>query len=332
MADDIALQSQQFVEGVKQREMRALESQSEAWRALPGVVSAFQDSYVRSQQIRANEQQMQQGAEKHQMDQLQANAQLALDQQRMQQSEFELLLARELHNTDMLALQKREAKANVELAEARVNSELRKLEQDDMRQVNTLLGRDADDMDYIVEQFGLRPKVVNGKVVIGEASTQERSEAKKRRAAYMDLQKLRASGGLTALGPLGGGDPGGGDPTLGPIGQVQAEDPALAVDHAAEIDYPSMADAMTARERTLVAIGLPDMNPRIWDSLVDDHGRGWPSMSNRGKIRFLRDAIPVLREMFGNTSEDQREAALSDWLRAVARSPQSMDEVIRKYR
>lgn len=111
--NEIALRSQQLSEQTGARQADALARQGVAWQQMPGIVTGFQESYARSQQIAFQ-------AQRQHADMLHSASDLAMDELRRKNAAEELQWAQQLHTTDMLEYQKRTAKAQTEYEEARL--------------------------------------------------------------------------------------------------------------------------------------------------------------------------------------------------------------------
>ena len=111
MKDDIAFQSQQFVEQVAQRRDRYSAQNIDTFNKMPQAVDQFQQSYARAVQGRQQEEALQ-------MEKSKTASSLANDELHRKQASEELQWAQALHQTDMLSLNKRGLEADINLKEA----------------------------------------------------------------------------------------------------------------------------------------------------------------------------------------------------------------------
>lgn len=99
MRNDIAFQSQQFAEQVAQRRDKYSQQRINSMQQIPQAAQSFINNYQNAQN-----QQMQ--AQEHQANMAKAASSLASDELHRQQAQEELQWAQQLHQSDMLAMQK----------------------------------------------------------------------------------------------------------------------------------------------------------------------------------------------------------------------------------
>lgn len=99
MRNDIAFQSQQFAEQVAQRRDKYSQQRINSMQQIPQAAQSFINNYQNAQN-----QQMQ--AQEHQVNMAKAASSLASDELHRQQAQEELQWAQQLHQSDMLAMQK----------------------------------------------------------------------------------------------------------------------------------------------------------------------------------------------------------------------------------
>lgn len=173
---DPAFQSQQFAEQVAQRKQRSLEIQGNA---------GFQagEMFLRSMQTAST---------------------VASQQVERQQAMEELAWARELHNTDMLELQKKGLAAQVDASRAQADLAIAKAKRESEGLVDYPMGIDEDQRDALLSQ-GIDMSFRGGRPVAVEATEDRKSEGlsrlEQRRAqkymAGLTEAQIRAESGLT---------------------------------------------------------------------------------------------------------------------------------------
>lgn len=156
MQDDVGFKSQQFGEQVAQRRDRYAEQNIQTGQ--------------RMQQLPIQYQAMQQNA-----------SQLATDELRRQDAIMQLQWARELHTTDMLAMQRDAAQVDLDLKRAQAKKIMSDIDRaDDL--TPAYLRMDAEDRDNMIEN-GHFVEISGGKMRIRLATEAERAAAAKRNAA-----------------------------------------------------------------------------------------------------------------------------------------------------
>ena len=167
MKDDVAFQSQQFAEQVEQRRDHYADQMQATWRQLP-------EGMMNAQRMQATRQNMLMAQQEHQLNMDRGAQALAMDQLRRQDAADQLQWSRELHTTDMLAINKRMAAAQADMAEMNV-MKMRK-ELDDGVPSNVL---SEEKMDSLIVS-GAFAEMKNGRYETRPATPEEISAAKAR--------------------------------------------------------------------------------------------------------------------------------------------------------
>lgn len=169
MRDDVALKSQQFAEQVEQRRDRYSQQLQDTWMQAPNAVTRFQ-------QAATGQLQQQQMMQEMELDKARTASTLATDQLRRQQAAEELQYATALHQTDMIAADKRIKLAQASYEEAR----LKKLQESLGGTEIPATGWSDEEIDNAMAQ-GIKGAFKGGRFVMVEATPEEVAGAKKRR-------------------------------------------------------------------------------------------------------------------------------------------------------
>lgn len=167
MQDDVGFKSQQFGEQVAQRRDRYAEQNIQTGQ--------------RMQQLPIQYQAMQHQELEMQMRQQQNASQLATDELRRQDAIMQLQWARELHTTDMLAMQRDAAQVDLDLKRAQAKKIMSDLDREDDL-TPAYLRMDAEDRDNMIEN-GHFVEMSGGKMRMRLSTEAERAAAAKRNAA-----------------------------------------------------------------------------------------------------------------------------------------------------
>lgn len=162
--DSAGFQSQQFGEQVAQRRDRYAAQNIDTWSQAANVVPRFQQAQqmVDERQIRAAK----------------VASDLANDQLHRQQGLEDLQWAQQLHQTDMIGLQKRGMAAAIALQEAQARKAI-----DDLGAGQSAKYWDLTDeeMDYMASELGIIGNLNGGRLEIGKATPEQSAAAKSRR-------------------------------------------------------------------------------------------------------------------------------------------------------
>lgn len=163
MQDNVGFQSQQFGEQVAQRRDRYAQQNIDTAKMGMQIPAMMQETMARQQAMRINDQQ--------------AASQLAYDELKRQDAMQQLQWARELHTTDMLAMQKEDFQLNLQMKRQQVE----KLARDaGMEGYDTWSRMDDYDRDAALAN-GVKLNLSGGRIVAEEASPEDVAAAKARR-------------------------------------------------------------------------------------------------------------------------------------------------------
>lgn len=193
--DSAGFQSQQFGEQVAQRRDRYAAQNADSVGMLSKLVPLFQqargasdehawgnqDRQFREQQAVVQAQQFEQ---ERQIKASRAASDLASDQLHRQQAQEDLQWAQQLHQTDMIGLQKRGMAAEIELKEAQTKKMI-----DDLgsERVPASMVFDQERMDYAISELGIMADPKDRKT--RAATPEERSAASERRKAWLQQEQ-----------------------------------------------------------------------------------------------------------------------------------------------
>lgn len=186
MRNDIAFQSQQFTEQVAQRRDRYAQQNIQSMQQIPQAAQSFINNYQNAQN-----QQMQ--AQEHQVNMAKAASSLASDELHRQQAQEELQWSQQLHQSDMLAMQKEAMSQDLALKKAQTQKAI-----SDLGGAREYTGMDHTEQDYFIANRGLIGDGFGANFRIRPATDQEKSAASKRIKESQDYELQLKTAGRSA--------------------------------------------------------------------------------------------------------------------------------------